>query len=326
MLSGAPPTACQRSRSTARRVAAFAAFRSHLSYLPTADRAPPTPGRDRGQHGRSRRALSHRRLSTVHSGPGTPTLARPSEGGTGSVARPVGSGRPTSKSETNLPVNVHTAIASGPSGELTKVPASAWRGHSRAGKRLRTGRSRPTCPPCGVSPPQQGHGRARGRRFARRGRCACFPGLNLWEYSPRPAGAVGLRDVAGEPLVGHTRGQIRARRRRQPHHRRRVDHRKGRVEASFGHRMRVSDTLQGAAGISAGGTATPDIEVTKDRPGPTVPQDLTTALAAAPKKIQNLRSAVTPTSRQGPSEEPTTGRGEHCQRRPKADPLLPIEY
>ena len=202
------------------------------------------------------------------------------------------------------------------------MPASAWRGHSRAGKRLRTGRSRPTCPPCGVSPPQQGHGRARGRRFARRGRCACFPGLNLCEYSQRPAGAVGLRDVAGEPLVGHTRGQIRARRRRQPHHRRRVDHRKGRVEASFGHRMRVSDTLQGAAGISAGGTATPDIEVTKDRPGPTVPQDLTTALAAAPKKIQNLRSAVTPTSRQGPSEEPTTGRGEHLHDDERKEKVL----
>jgi hypothetical protein len=46
--------------------------------------------------------------------------------------------------------------------------------------------------------------------------------------------------------------------------------------------------MQPAAGISAGDTATLDIEVTKDWPEPSVPQDLATALADAPQKIQNL--------------------------------------
>ena len=58
-------------------------------------------------------------------------------------------------------------------------------------------------------------------------------------------------------------------------------------DGSFGHWMRVDDTLQHAAGISAGDTATLDIEVTKNWPEPSVPQDLATALAAAPQKIQD---------------------------------------
>ena len=58
-------------------------------------------------------------------------------------------------------------------------------------------------------------------------------------------------------------------------------------DGNFGHWMRVDDTLQHAAGISAGETAALDIEVTKDWPEPGVPQDLATALAAAPPKIQD---------------------------------------
>ena len=64
-----------------------------------------------------------------------------------------------------------------------------------------------------------------------------------------------------------------------------------------GHWMRVDDTLQHAAGLGAGDTAALDIEVTKDWPEPGVPQDLATALAAAPQKIQNLWTEITPMAR-----------------------------
>ena len=68
-------------------------------------------------------------------------------------------------------------------------------------------------------------------------------------------------------------------------------------DGNFGHWMRVDDTLQDAAGISPGDTATLDIEVTKDWPEPSVPQDLATALAAAPQKIQDLWNEITPMAR-----------------------------
>ncbi len=68
-------------------------------------------------------------------------------------------------------------------------------------------------------------------------------------------------------------------------------------DGEFGHWMRVAGTLQHAAGISAGDTATLDIAVTKDWPEPSVPQDLATALAAAPQKIQNLWTEITPMAR-----------------------------
>jgi Domain of unknown function (DUF1905) len=56
-------------------------------------------------------------------------------------------------------------------------------------------------------------------------------------------------------------------------------------DGNSGHWMRVDDTLQHAAGISAGDTATLGIEVTKDWPEPGVPQDLATALAAATSQL-----------------------------------------
>ena len=68
-------------------------------------------------------------------------------------------------------------------------------------------------------------------------------------------------------------------------------------DGNSGHWMRVDDTLQHAAGISAGDTATLDIEVTKDWPEPSVPQDLATALAAAPQKIQDLWNEITTMAR-----------------------------
>ena len=68
-------------------------------------------------------------------------------------------------------------------------------------------------------------------------------------------------------------------------------------DGNSGHWMRVEDTLQHAAGIGAGDTATLDIEVTKDWPEPDVPQDLATALAAAPQQIQELWNEITPMAR-----------------------------
>ena len=68
-------------------------------------------------------------------------------------------------------------------------------------------------------------------------------------------------------------------------------------DGESGHWMRVDHALQRAAGISAADTATLDIEVTKDWPEPSVPQDLATALAAAPQKIQHLWNEITPMAR-----------------------------
>ena len=54
-------------------------------------------------------------------------------------------------------------------------------------------------------------------------------------------------------------------------------------DGKSGHWMRVDDTLQHAAGISAGDTATLDIEVTKDWPEPRgAPPDLAAALGRCP--------------------------------------------
>jgi hypothetical protein len=68
-------------------------------------------------------------------------------------------------------------------------------------------------------------------------------------------------------------------------------------DGDHGHWMKVDDSLQHAAGISAGDSAALDIEVTRDWPEPSVPQDLATALAGAPQKIQDLWSEITPMAR-----------------------------
>ena len=68
-------------------------------------------------------------------------------------------------------------------------------------------------------------------------------------------------------------------------------------DGNSGHWMRVDDTQQRLAGIGVGDKATLDIEVTKDWPEPKVPQDLATALAAAPKQIQALWNEITPMAR-----------------------------
>ena len=68
-------------------------------------------------------------------------------------------------------------------------------------------------------------------------------------------------------------------------------------DGDSGHWMRVDDTLQHAAGISAGDSAALDIEVTRDWPEPSVPEDLAAALAGAPPQIQNLWQEITPMAR-----------------------------
>jgi hypothetical protein len=65
----------------------------------------------------------------------------------------------------------------------------------------------------------------------------------------------------------------------------------------FGHWMRIDGKLQQIAALSAGDTATLEIATLKVWPEPNVPQDLETALAAAPKKIQELWKGITPMAR-----------------------------
>jgi hypothetical protein len=64
-----------------------------------------------------------------------------------------------------------------------------------------------------------------------------------------------------------------------------------------GHWMRIDEQQQRTAAISAGDTAILEIEPLKDWPEPNLPQDLETALAAAPQKIQDLWRDITPMAR-----------------------------
>ncbi len=68
-------------------------------------------------------------------------------------------------------------------------------------------------------------------------------------------------------------------------------------DGDFGHWMRIDGQLQQSAALSAGDTAALEIETLKDWPEPNVPQDLETALAAAPQKIQDLWKGITPMAR-----------------------------
>src|SRR5215471_1769809 len=69
-------------------------------------------------------------------------------------------------------------------------------------------------------------------------------------------------------------------------------------DGDFGHWMKVDEALQQAAGVTAGDTAALEIEVTAGYwPEPSVPQDLETALAAAPRKIQDMWEDISPMAR-----------------------------
>jgi Domain of unknown function (DUF1905)/Bacteriocin-protection, YdeI or OmpD-Associated len=64
-----------------------------------------------------------------------------------------------------------------------------------------------------------------------------------------------------------------------------------------GHWMKVDDKLQRATGIGAGDVATLDLELAEDWPEPQVPEDLASALAIAPHRIQELWKDITPMAR-----------------------------
>lgn len=68
-------------------------------------------------------------------------------------------------------------------------------------------------------------------------------------------------------------------------------------DGSSGHWMRIDGTLQNVADLRAGDTATLDIQSIKDWPEPNLPKDFERALAAAPKKIQDLWRDITPMAR-----------------------------
>ncbi len=68
-------------------------------------------------------------------------------------------------------------------------------------------------------------------------------------------------------------------------------------DGDFGHWMRIDGELRQAAALSAGDTATVEIESLEDWPEPNVPQDLEAALAAAPQTIRDLWIDITPMAR-----------------------------
>jgi hypothetical protein len=64
-----------------------------------------------------------------------------------------------------------------------------------------------------------------------------------------------------------------------------------------GHWFKVDEELQRAAGVRAGDRITVTIEPTRDWPEPGVPADLAQALAAAPQRIRDMWSDITPMAR-----------------------------
>jgi Domain of unknown function (DUF1905)/Bacteriocin-protection, YdeI or OmpD-Associated len=68
-------------------------------------------------------------------------------------------------------------------------------------------------------------------------------------------------------------------------------------DGKFGHWMVVDGKLRQTAALSAGDTATLEVESIKDWPEPHVPRDLEAALATAPRKIQDLWKEITPMAR-----------------------------
>jgi hypothetical protein len=68
-------------------------------------------------------------------------------------------------------------------------------------------------------------------------------------------------------------------------------------DGNSGHWMRLDGKLLKTAALSAGDTATLEIESLKDWPEPKAPHDLEEALAAAPQKIQDLWKGITPMAR-----------------------------
>jgi hypothetical protein len=68
-------------------------------------------------------------------------------------------------------------------------------------------------------------------------------------------------------------------------------------DGNFGHWIKLDRTLQKAAAVSAGDSATLEVEPLNDWPEPDVPKDLEAALAAAPEEIQEMWEDITPMAR-----------------------------
>jgi len=68
-------------------------------------------------------------------------------------------------------------------------------------------------------------------------------------------------------------------------------------DGTFGHWIKIDRKLKESAAVSAGKSATLEIDPVKDWPEPSVPPDLKTALAAAPQKIQEVWKEITPMAR-----------------------------
>ncbi|MCA1595134.1 MAG: YdeI/OmpD-associated family protein [Chloroflexi bacterium] len=65
----------------------------------------------------------------------------------------------------------------------------------------------------------------------------------------------------------------------------------------FGHWMRVDAGLLKETGLSEGDSASVNLEVATEWPDPEVPEDLATALSAAPQKVQDRWTDITPMAR-----------------------------
>lgn len=68
-------------------------------------------------------------------------------------------------------------------------------------------------------------------------------------------------------------------------------------DGDYGHWLRLDGKLGKTAALRAGDTATLEVEPVKDWPEPSVPQDLQSALAAAPQTIQEMWKDITPMAR-----------------------------
>jgi hypothetical protein len=68
-------------------------------------------------------------------------------------------------------------------------------------------------------------------------------------------------------------------------------------DGNFGHWMRIDRKLQEGTALREGHSATLEIQSVEKWPEPSVPQDLRTALAAAPRKIQDQWKEITPMAR-----------------------------
>ena len=68
-------------------------------------------------------------------------------------------------------------------------------------------------------------------------------------------------------------------------------------DGNAGHWLRIDRKLEVGAGLRAGASATVEVAPVKEWPEPNVPQDLKTALAAAPPNIKELWKEITPMAR-----------------------------